>query len=86
MFPVPANARIERTKTPEQIRDEAAKAAAADMAALYDSLGIAPNDEMKLQVAAQLFWRHREEIQGECTTIHYCAPEAPCDDATKIAH
>lgn len=91
MFPVPGKPRVERSKTPEQIRDEAVKATAADMAALYDTLAIAPNDEVKLQVAAQLFWRHRDEIQAEATSVHFCPEDAPCDapaddGSEKITH
>lgn len=81
----PGSPRIECSKTPEQIRDEAAKATAADLAALYDACGIAPSCDVKLQVAAQIFWRHREEIQGAATTVHFPVEDA-ADRAAKVTH
>lgn len=90
----PQNARYECSKTPEQIRDEAAKATAADLAAIYDACSICPSDDAKLQIASQMFWRHREEIRTEATQVHFCPPDNRCDapaagDATgddKLTH
>lgn len=79
----PGRPRVECSKTPEQIRDEATKAAAADLAAIYDACSIAPSDDQKLETAAMLFWRHRDEIRAEATTVHFCPPDAPCDAADK---
>jgi hypothetical protein len=78
MFPS-GKPRVERSKTPEQIREEAAKATAADLKAICGELGISPSGDMELQVAAQLFWRHRDEISAEATTLHFCPPDDPCD-------
>lgn len=89
----PPNARVECTKTPEQIREEAAKAAAVDLAAICQACGIQPNDDARLQTAAQLYWRHRDEIASAATTVHFCSPENPCDakkaedgDDAKVTH
>jgi len=74
MFPPHAHAHVHISKTPEQIRDEAAKATAADLAAVMDALCIAPDDNTKLLQGVQLFWRHREEILRDATTLHMEEP------------
>ena len=82
---------VEVSKTPEQIRDEAAKNAAADLAALLLECGIRPSEEAKLQTATGLFIRHREEIRAEATSIHFHGADEPCPsktaepDATKLS-
>lgn len=71
--------RVEVTKTEEQIRDEAAKYAAADLQALLAAGNIAPNEEVKLQVMTGLFLRARDEIRSEATTVHVGhGPDEPC--------
>lgn len=71
--------RVEVTKTEEQIREEAAKVAAADLAAILSAGNIAPNDEVKLQVMTGLFLRARDEIRSEATTVHVGhGPDEPC--------
>lgn len=71
--------RIEISKTSEQIRVEAAQAAAADIAALLNALNVAPSPDALLQQGTQLFWRHRDEITQRATTVHMCDPSAPCE-------
>lgn len=71
--------RVEVTKTEEQIREEAAKFAAADLQALIAAGKLQPNEEVKLQVMTGLFLRARDEIRSEATTVHVGhGPDEPC--------